>query len=85
MAFSTLASQSSQVIGPQTLTLFKLSFCTTPDLRSNLLWTHLPNRDDLFAVFDTVFGKDIELPVTEKKVLKLVRGSELLVSALHAA
>ena len=66
------------------MTLFKLSFCTTPTLRSHLLWTHLPNRDNLFAVFDSLFQKDLEGSVTEKKMLKLIRGSELLVSVQHA-
>ncbi|KAL8825961.1 MAG: hypothetical protein Q9191_004090 [Dirinaria sp. TL-2023a] len=78
MAFSPFGSQSSVIQGPTSLTLFKLSFCTTPTLRSRLLWTHLPNRDNLFAVFDSLFQKDLEGSVTEKKMLKLIRGSELL-------
>ena len=79
MAPSSLGSQSTLVPGPVSLTLFKLSFCTTANLRSNLLWTHLPNRDDLFAVFDSVFHKDLEGSVAEKKVLRLIRGGDLLV------
>ena len=83
MKSSSFGSQfPAHMTGPVPLSLFKLSFCTTATLRSNLLWTHLPNRDDLFAVFDSVYHKDLEGPVTEKKVLKLVRGGDLLVGSL---
>ena len=83
MAPSSLGSRSTLLSGPVSLTLFKLSFCTTATLKSNLLWTHLPSRDDLFAVFDSVFHKDLEGSVTEKKVLKLIRGGDLLVGLLN--
>lgn len=76
-------SQSTSLAGPMTLTLFKLSFCTTAALRSSLLWTHLPNRDDLFAVFDSTYSRDLEGSITEKKVLKLIRGGGLLVRYSH--
>jgi hypothetical protein len=46
-----------------------------------MLWTHLPNRDDMFAVFDQVRRKCLDGTVSDKKVLKLVRAGELLVSA----
>ena len=45
-----------------------------------MLWTHLPNRDDMFAVFDVLRRRTLEEVVIEKKVLKLVRGGELLVN-----
>lgn len=83
MSSSLLGSQFTSLNpGTVSLSLFKLSFCTTANLRSNLLWTHLPNRDDLFAVFDSVFRKDLQGSVTEKKVLKLIRGGDLLVCSL---
>lgn len=64
---------------PVSLPLFKLSFCTTPTVRVNLVWTHLPQRDNLFAVFDYVSQKDVEGFTTQKKILKLIRGGDLLV------
>ena len=45
-----------------------------------MLWTHLPNRDDMFAVFDQVRSTDLGGAVISKQVLKLIRGGELLVS-----
>ena len=75
----SLVPPSTLYSGPVSLTLFKLSFCTTPILRANLVWTHLPQRDNLFAVFDYVTRKDVEGFTTEKKILKLMRGGDLLV------
>lgn len=66
--------------GPTSLHLFKLSHCTTTTPRSNMLWTHLPNRDDMFAVFDQLRRKNPDGSIVEKKVMKLVRAGELLVS-----
>ena len=45
-----------------------------------MIWTHLPQRSDMFAVFDTVRKVRISKDVSETKLLKLVRGGELLVS-----
>ena len=74
-----LISPSSIHPAPLSLPLFKLSFCTTPTVRANLVWTHLPQRDNLFAVFDCVSQKDAEGFMTQQKILKLVRGGDLLV------
>ena len=65
---------------PVTLPLFKLSYCTISSPGQRMLWTHLPNRDDMFAVFDETRSRELDGTVTSKRVLKLVRGGELLVS-----
>lgn len=44
-----------------------------------MLWTHLPNRDDMFAVFDQVKMKDHDGIVRDKRLLKLVRGADNIV------
>ena len=48
-----------------------------------MLWTHLPNRDDMFAVFDKIRSRDLDGTVTGKQVMKLLRGGELLVGDLR--
>ena len=45
-----------------------------------MIWTHLPQRSDMFAVFDVIRKVGIDKVVSEIKVLKFVRGGELLVS-----
>ena len=45
-----------------------------------MIWTHLPQRSDMFAVFDVIRKVGFDMVVSEIKVLKLVRGGELLVS-----
>ena len=79
------SSQSGHVTGPVSLPLFKLSFCTTVGLRSNLVWTHLPQRDNLFAVFDYVTRSSVEGFISQKRTLKLVRGGEVLVCLLGSS
>ena len=79
MVPSFCGSQLAPKPGPLSLPLVKLSFCTTSTLRANLLWSHLPYRDDLFAVFDVISYKDLGGCVSEKRVLKLFRGGEILV------
>ncbi len=44
-----------------------------------MMWTHLPAQDDMFAVFDQVRKAGLGGAVAEKKVLKLIRGGDLLV------
>ena len=80
MAPSSASAVSNMAIGPVTLPLFKLSHCTVSGHGSRLLWTHLPNRSDMFAVFDENRSKDLGGIVVSKQVLKLIRGGELLVS-----
>ena len=48
-----------------------------------MIWTHLPQRSDIFAVFDVIRKVEIGMVISEKKVLKLIRGSELLVSSFQ--
>lgn len=45
-----------------------------------MVWTHLPQRSDMFAVFDVIRKVGTDKVVSETKVLKLVRGGELFVS-----
>lgn len=45
-----------------------------------MIWTHLPQQSDMFAVFDVIRKIGIGMVVLEIKVLKIVRGGELLVS-----
>ena len=45
-----------------------------------MTWTHLPNRDGMFAVFDQVMKRNADGVVRERALLKCVRGGELLVS-----
>ena len=48
-----------------------------------MIWTHLPQRSDIFAVFDVIRKVEIGMVISERKVLKLIRGSELLVSIIQ--
>ena len=45
-----------------------------------MLWTHLPNRDNMYAVFDNTRKLCSNGVVAVKRVLKLVRGGDMLVS-----
>ena len=76
-----MASMSQTILAPGSisLALFKLSYCTTRDLKARLLWTHLPERDRLFAVFDSV---NVGGFTSQRRTLKLVRGGDLLVRLL---
>lgn len=65
--------------GLTTLPLKKFSYVTTPASCGKLLWTHLPQRDNLFAVFDFVIDKDLEGLIVKKRFLRFVRGDEILV------
>jgi len=75
----TAFSTHSSLLGPESLPLFKLSFCTTATLQSKMIWTHLPHRDSMFAVFDQIRKSGLGGLVSEKRILKLVQGSDLLV------
>ena len=65
--------------GPISLPLFKLSFCTTATHGSKLIWTHLTGKNEMFAVFDQVRKIGLGGAITEKRLLKLTRGGDLLV------
>ena len=45
-----------------------------------MTWTHLPNRDGMFAVFDLVMERNPDGVVRERALLKCVRGGELIAS-----
>lgn len=83
MAPSSVSSAPTVDYSPTSLPLFKLSHCTTTTPRSNMLWTHLPNRDDMFAVFDQLRRMNFDGSIVEMKVLKLVRAGELLVGTIR--
>ena len=80
MAPSSVSTASTVTRGPVTLPLFKFSHCTSPNPQAKMIWTHLPQRSDMFAVFDVIRKIGTGMVVSETKTLKLVRGGELLVS-----
>ena len=80
MAPSSTSTTSTLTQGPVTLPLFKFSYCTSPNHQAKVIWTHLPQRSDMFAVFDVIRKVGTSMFASEMKVLKLVRGGELLVS-----
>ncbi len=73
------SSLQSTLLGPESLPLFKLSFCTAATLHSKMTWTHLPHDHSIFAVFDQVRKTGLGGRVSEKKILKLVHGADLFV------
>lgn len=75
-------SQSGSSHGPLTLPLFKLSFCTATTHGSKLMWTHLTKEREIFAVFDQIKKFGLGGSITEKKLLKLTCGGDLLVCLL---
>lgn len=72
-------SRSGSSEGPISLPLFKLSFCTTATHGSKFLWTHLTGKNEMFAVFDQVRKIGLGGSITERRLLKLTCGGELLV------
>ena len=79
MASSSLSTAPTVTQGPVALPLFKFSHCTSPNPQAKMIWTHLPQRSDMFAVFDVIRKVGTGMVASETKVLKLVRGGELLV------
>jgi hypothetical protein len=76
-----MASQPiSRYIGLVTLSLCKFSYATSSPHQSTLLWTHLPERDHLFVVFDDENGQHLEGAVISRRVMKIIRGGSILVS-----
>ncbi|KAI4109858.1 MAG: hypothetical protein LQ339_001642 [Xanthoria mediterranea] len=63
---------------PVSLSLHKLSFCTTATLHSKMVWEHLSGGSDMYAVFDHVRKPGLGQAVSEKQVLRLVRDGHLL-------
>lgn len=47
-----------------------------------MTWTHIPAQDDMFAVVDQVRRMGLGGAITTRKVLKLIRGGNLLVCQL---
>lgn len=68
--------------GPTTLSLIKFSYATTPTLQAKILWTHLPERNDLYAVFEEVNTKQSGGLLQRRKMLRIIQGSNLIVSLL---
>lgn len=62
-----------------TMPLAKFSYATTLVRQSKPTWTHLPERDNLFAVLDLVSCKGSGSGVNRRNVLKVVRGGDLIV------
>ena len=62
-----------------TMPLAKFSYATTLNLSSRLTWKHLPERDNIFAVFDVVKSKGLAGRIKRQDVLKVVKGGEVLV------
>lgn len=65
--------------GLLTMPLGKFSYATTLALQSKPIWTHLPDRDNMFAVFDLVSSMGSGDDVSQRNVLKVVRASDLVV------
>lgn len=78
MALSSQAN-TLEAEGLTTLPLKKFSYVTTRASHTKLLWTHLPQRDNLFAVFDFTTAKDLEGLTVKKRFLRFLRGDEVLV------
>lgn len=72
-------SQSSLPTGPLTLALFKFSYATYRGLQAVVPWTHVPERSNLFVVFDDVRSRENNGLITTTKLLKIVCGGEVLV------
>ena len=83
MAPKSLTAAPMVPNGPVSLPLAKISYCTASNLRSNMRWNHLPNRDGMFAVFDTVRQRAIDGLVVERRMLKIISGSDQLVCTAH--
>ena len=79
MAPSSVSTLSTVAQGPVALPLFKFSHCTSPNPGAKMVWTHLPQRSDMYAVFDIIRKVTVGKDVSETKILKLIRGGELIV------
>ncbi|KAL9118187.1 MAG: hypothetical protein Q9187_005271 [Circinaria calcarea] len=82
MALSSQAN-TLEAEGLTTLPLKKFSYVTTRTSHGKLLWTHLPQRDNLFAVFDFTTTKDLEGLTVKKRFLRFIRGVEILIRRLQ--
>ncbi|MCJ1463892.1 hypothetical protein MMC07_002501 [Pseudocyphellaria aurata] len=82
MSSSSQSSGPSGPSGPLSLPLCKFSYCTTPTLASKMTWTHIPAQDDMFAVVDQVRRLGLGGAITTRKMLKLLRGGQILVRQL---
>ena len=61
------------------LPLFKFSYATTAAIQGKLHWTHLPQRDNIYVVFDDVSSQDRQEGPFNRRLMKIVRGGETLV------
>lgn len=78
---NSLSQQNSPVALENlfTMPLAKFSHATTLMLQSKPTWTHLPQRDNMFAVLDLVSSKGLGNGVNQRNILRVVRGGDLLV------
>ena len=74
--------ESSPDTGFQAFALLKYSFVTTASLRGRLPWNHVPQRSNLFAVFDKVSYVEQDKSVRILNLLKIAEGPNLIVSAV---
>ncbi len=79
MATFSQSSQPSPTYGPTSLSLYKLSFCTTAMPGAKMVWTHLSSRANMFAVFDRVRSIGLGGSISESRILKLTCEADLLV------
>ena len=65
-----------------TLSLFKISYTSSATVQGKFTWTHLPQRDNIFAVFDGLNGPAYGASSQVGRVLKLLQNSDVLVCFL---
>lgn len=65
-----------------TLSLFKVSYTSSATVQGKFTWTHLPQRDNIFAVFDGLNGPAYGLSSQAGRVLKILQNSDILVRFL---
>ncbi len=81
MTPALLAPATRVPSGPVSLSLVKISHCTTMPGGSNMPWKHQPSRDGMFAVFDTVRRRSHDGSVTEMRMLKIIDKNNYLVGS----
>jgi hypothetical protein len=80
------ANKSSQICFSNPSDLISLALCKFSHASSNisfhgkLIWTHLPERGNLFLVFDRRTQKDSAGIVFKASLMKIIRGSDVIVS-----
>ena len=70
---------SFNTVGLTSLSLHKFSYATTVNVHGKLLWTHIPQRDNLSVVFDHVNHQDDGGLLIRKRLLRVILGAQTLV------